>query len=100
RLQKNLAYSDVQEKIAYKAKYAGIKVVKISPKYTSQRCSNCGYIAEGNRRTQEEFNCHQCGYKANADCNAANTIAIPDIEKRIKDELKRQEHERKMLVNA
>ena len=97
---KNWAYYDLQEKIEYKAKYAGIKVVKISPKYTSQRCSNCGYIAEGNRRTQEEFNCHQCGYKANADFNAAKNIAIPDIEKRIKDELKRQEHERKMLVDA
>lgn len=97
---KNWAYYDLQEKIEYKAKYEGIKVVKISPKYTSQRCSNCGYIAEGNRRTQEEFNCHQCGYKANADFNAAKNIAIPDIEKRIKDELKRQEHERKMLVNA
>src|SRR5699024_11094293 len=97
---KNWAYYDLQEKIEYKAKYAGIKVVKISPKYTSQRCSNCGYIAEGSRRTQEEFNCHQCGYKANADFNAAKNIAIPDIEKRIKDELKRQEHERNMLVNA
>ena len=97
---KNWAYYDLQEKIEYKAKYAGIKVVKISPKYTSQRCSNCGYIAEGNRRAQEEFNCHQCGYKANADFNAAKNIAIPDIEKRIKDELRRQEHERKMLVDA
>lgn len=97
---KNWAYYDLQEKIEYKAKYAGIKVVKISPKYTSQRCSNCGYIAEGNRKNQADFHCHQCEYKTNADFNAAKNIAIPDIEKRITDELKRQEHERKMLINA
>ena len=97
---KNWPYFDLQLKIEYKARYAGIKFVKVSPKYTSQRCSNCGYIAPGNRKTQADFHCHQCEYKTNADFNAAKNIALPDIEERIKNELERQEHERRTLVNA
>lgn len=83
-------YYDLQTKIKYKAKEAGIEVREINPRYTSQRCSCCGYIAEGNRKTQELFECVACGYKANADYNAARNIAEPDIETLIDKELDRQ----------
>jgi putative transposase len=84
-------YDDLQRKIEYKAKAAGIEVRKVSPNYTSQRCSCCGHIAEGNRKSQAEFQCVVCGYKTNADYNAARNIADPRIEKKIEAELKRKE---------
>jgi putative transposase len=84
---KRWTYYDLQTKIEQKAKVAGITVKKVSPKYTSQRCSCCGYIAEDNRKTQKDFKCVACGFTANADYNAAKNIAERDIEAKIKTEL-------------
>lgn len=79
-------YYDLQNKIEAKAKEQGIDVVKVAPKYTSQRCSNCGYIDEGNRKDQAHFLCLKCGYIANADYNAARNLSIKDIDKIIEKE--------------
>ena len=100
---RNWSYFELQTYLTYKAKEVGIKVVKISPKYTSQRCSCCGYIADGNRpkdNGQDKFECLACGYKTNADFNAARNIAEPRIETLIKDELKRQANEKKRTALA
>lgn len=86
---KNWTYFDLQTKIEYKAKEVGIKVVKTNPQYTSQRCSECGYIDEENRKKQSEFKCLKCGYTENADYNAARNIANPQIEKLIKKQLEK-----------
>src|SRR5690625_4467732 len=91
-------YYEFQNYVEYKAKERGIEVRKIDPSYTSQRCSCCGYIAEGNRKTQDKFKCVICGYKTHADFNAAKNISNPRIEKLIKDELERQERERKLAT--
>jgi len=88
---KNWSYFDLQEKIIYKAEEKGIQVIKINPEYTSQRCSECGYIDKENRKNQAEFKCINCGYEALADYNAARNIAIQNIEKIIEEELKKQE---------
>lgn len=95
---KQWSYYELQQYVEYKAKEKGISVKYISPKYTSQRCSCCGYIAEGNRLKQSDFHCVICGYKANADFNAAKNIAEPRIEQLIADEFKRQERERKAAM--
>jgi putative transposase len=94
----NWPYYDLQQKIEQKAEVAGIKVVYIDPKYTSQRCSCCGHIAEGNRKSQADFECTACGYKTHADYNAARNIATPGIEEIIAKELKRKELLRKELA--
>src|SRR5699024_9124307 len=92
---KSWTYYDLQEKIRYKAEEVGIEVVKINPNYTSQRCNKCGNINKKNRdvknRGQEVFECTVCNHKTNADLNAARNIAMKDIEKIIKDQLKLQE---------
>lgn len=49
-------------------------VHKINPAYTSQECSNCGYINKENRKSQSQFNCLKCNYKENADLNASKVI--------------------------
>lgn len=76
-------YFDLQTKIENKAKEYGIKVVKIKPAHTSQRCSKCGFISPENRKTQSDFVCIQCGFKKNADMNAAWNISIKNIDKLI-----------------
>lgn len=87
---KNWSYFDLQTKIEYKAKEKGINVVKISPKYTSQRCSKCGHIEKENRLEQKTFECKSCGFKTNADYNAAKNIATSGIEDIIKHELQKK----------
>ena len=80
-------YYDLQQKILYKCEEMGIQVVKINPRYTSQRCSECGHIDSRNRTDQAKFKCKKCGYEANADYNAARNIAIPNIDKIIAESL-------------
>ena len=51
------------------------RVIKINPRYTSQCCSNCGYVDRNSRESQARFRCTACGYMENADVNAAKNIA-------------------------
>ena len=86
----------MQQKITYKAEKVGIKVVKVKPNCTSQRCSRCESIHKENRDgavNQAKFECKNCGFKANADWNAAKNIATKDIDKIIKEQLEAQERE-------
>lgn len=75
RLLHHWTYYDLQSKIKYKAKRAGIEVITVNPAYTSQKCSVCGHTSSDNRKTQAEFVCQCCGHKENADVNAARNIA-------------------------
>ncbi|MFF4829647.1 zinc ribbon domain-containing protein [Streptomyces sp. NPDC001312] len=58
------------------ARYTGTRVVKVNPAYTSQRCSACGFVTEGNRESQAVFRCKAagCGYRDHADVNASKNI--------------------------
>jgi len=52
------------------------RVEQIPAAYTSQRCSACGRIAPGNRKSQAVFECEACiAGRCNADVNAARNIA-------------------------
>lgn len=68
-------YYQLQEMIEYKAEIAGIKVAYVDPYHTSQTCSKCGHYEEGQRETQELFECKKCGNEMNADWNAAINIS-------------------------
>jgi IS605 OrfB family transposase len=61
--------------VEYKAETYGIDVEQLSPAYTSQRCSACGFTHETNRRSKHQFVCQKCGYELNADYNASKNIA-------------------------
>ena len=52
----------------------GGKLVIVPAAYTSQTCHQCGHVAKENRESQAVFHCVGCGYKANADVNAAMNI--------------------------
>jgi transposase len=51
------------------------RVEKVNPAYTSQRCSRCRTVDREARESQAAFRCRSCGYRANADHNAARNIA-------------------------
>jgi transposase len=51
------------------------RVEKVSPAFTSQRCSACGHVSADNRKSQAVFACIACGFTLNADVNAARNIA-------------------------
>jgi putative transposase len=52
------------------------RVEQIPAAYTSQRCSVCGHVAPGNRKSQAVFECEACtAGPCNADVNAARNIA-------------------------
>ncbi len=69
-------FYQLQQFIIYKAKLAGVPVVLIDPKYTSQACSDCGSIDKANRKNQSTFLCKSCGFALNADENAARNISV------------------------
>lgn len=62
--------------IAYKSQLAGVPVVFVNPRNTSRTCSKCGHIAKGNRKSQSEFVCQNCGFSIHADLNGAINIAL------------------------
>jgi transposase len=51
------------------------RVEKVSPAFTSQRCSACGQVDRRSRESQALFRCTACGFDCNADVNAAMNIA-------------------------
>lgn len=71
-------YYDLQTKIKNKAKENGITVLFVNPKYTSQKCSVCGYINSENRKTRDNFKCTKCDNEMDADINAARNIAVSE----------------------
>ena len=58
----------------YKSNIYGSQVKFVDPRYTSQRCSCCGYISKDNRTSQSDFECLSCGHTLNADTNASINI--------------------------
>ena len=60
--------------LKYKAADAGRRIEEIDPRYTSQQCSQCGFVSKDNRKTQADFACTSCGHTDNADHNGAVNI--------------------------
>jgi putative transposase len=65
------SWSEWFRQLAYKAESAGRQFIAVDPRYTSQTCSQCGFVHKDNRKTQADFECLSCGYKDNADHNGA-----------------------------
>ena len=60
--------------LAYKCDWYGKEFIRVDPKFTSQICSSCGFKSKKNRKSQSKFECQKCGFKINADHNAAKNI--------------------------
>ena len=62
------------ELLEYKLERNGGKLIRVDPKFTSQKCSYCGHIDKENRETQSRFICKSCGNSLNAYYNASVNI--------------------------
>ena len=74
RRVKFLGLLSLKDKFEHIERKYDIALSLVHPHYTSKMCPICGCIDDDNRKCQEEFKCVQCGYKANADRNAAENI--------------------------
>lgn len=61
-------------KVAYKLEERGGSLELVNPAYSSQTCSDCGTVDSRSRESQASFVCVECGFRANADHNAAIII--------------------------
>lgn len=53
-------------------------------------CPICGCVEDGNRPSQESFECVECGHKDNADFNAAKNIRDRVLVTALRDKLLKQ----------
>lgn len=68
-------FFDLEQKIRYKAALNECKVINVNPRYTSQRCPECGHIEKSNRdRKNHIFCCKGCGYRTNDDLIGAMNL--------------------------
>ena len=74
RKVKFLGLSSLKQEVEHIARKYDIAVSTVHSSYTSKMCPICGCIDDENRPNQETFECIECGYKSNADFNAANNI--------------------------
>jgi putative transposase len=65
------AFHQLKLFLAYKCQRAGVTLIEVDPRFSSQTCSGCGHCERGNRKSQEWFECLCCGLRLNADVNAA-----------------------------
>lgn len=67
-------FYQLEQFLTYKAHENRSEVLKVSAKYTSQRCPKCGTIHKGNRDHHKHLYSCQCGYKSNDDRIGAMNI--------------------------
>lgn len=68
------SFYQLEQFLSYKARENKSEVLKVSAKYTSQRCPKCGTIHKENRDHHNHFYSCQCGYKSNDDRVGAMNI--------------------------
>ena len=59
--------------LTYKAASAGSQVIRINPRYTTQKCSKCGELVQKSLSIRTHI-CPHCNYVADRDVNAARNI--------------------------
>lgn len=72
-------YTSIFEKLERLAEEHGVRVVKLNPAYTSQRCSKCGWVYKDNRNGKI-FSCTKCSFSTDADMNASINLSLSLIE--------------------
>ncbi len=65
---------EFRRQLDYKLAWQGGRLIAVDPRYTSQKCPECGYTASSNRPERACFSCQQCGYTAHADLVGARNI--------------------------
>lgn len=69
-------YAAIFDRLEMKCEEQGVLVNRVTPTYTSQRCSKCGWTRKRNRKGKM-FRCDKCGFTFDSDLNAATNISLP-----------------------
>ena len=85
-----LHLSSLKDEVEHIGRKYGIAVSTVQSCYTSKMCPICGCIEDENRPSQEEFCCIECGYRCNADYNAAVNIKNRVAEAVLREHLLKQ----------
>lgn len=75
RMIASWAFRQLTDFISYKANLEGVQVCFVNPRGTSRKCSRCECEDKRNRKSQASYACRSCGFRINADLNAARNIA-------------------------
>lgn len=67
-------WGELKSKVKSLSSRAGLTVVEVNPRFSSQECSHCGHVSPVNR-SKEKFLCEACGHLDDADIDAAVVIA-------------------------
>lgn len=70
------SFYQLEQFLTYKAHENCSEVLKVSAKYTSQRCPKCGTIRKANRDHHKHLYHCQCGYQSNDDRIGAMNIQL------------------------
>jgi IS605 OrfB family transposase len=79
RRSNSWAFYQLRQFLEYKGISEGVKVVAISPRYSSQTCHKCLHIHPEpgkSYRNGKNFKCGHCGWRGDADLNGAKMISI------------------------
>jgi putative transposase len=68
-----LNFNQLRTFLTYKAKLAGVKLIRVPPAYTSRMCHQCLHIGSRKGKT---FICKNCSSVFDADYNGAKNIAL------------------------
>lgn len=75
RMLSHWTYTDIFGKLESRCEEQGVHVKQVTPTYTSQRCSKCGWTRKNNRKGKQ-FKCGSCGYTCDSDLNASVNISL------------------------
>ncbi|WP_071107615.1 MULTISPECIES: RNA-guided endonuclease TnpB family protein [Moorena] len=79
RRSNSWAFYQLREFIRYKALEAGVEVIFVNPRYTSQTCHKCLHIhpVKGKSyRSRKRYKCSACGWIGDADFNGSMMIKM------------------------
>ncbi len=72
----------LKKKLIFISQLKSLELAYQNTAYTSQECSNCGYVHKDNRQG-ERFTCIKCGYIEDADVNGALNILSRNYDSEI-----------------
>jgi len=75
RMLSHWTYTDIFGKLESLCEEHGVHVKHVTPTYTSQRCSKCGWTRKTNRKGKQ-FKCKSCSFEIDADLNASINISL------------------------
>ena len=77
----NQSWREFRTLLEYKCKWYGKELIIVSPSYTSQICSNCGFHSGPKPLQVREWVCPKCGTHHDRDINAAVNILNKGMKK-------------------